>query len=78
LGSYLYVCVIVWTRLCIGDLPKFLMLTVMMHGFIFTQMEEPGYMLYIASLIGLIWQEDRLKKRNWNYQSDSMVCDDIN
>jgi hypothetical protein len=60
LGSYLYLCSIVWRRICIGDLPKFLMLTVMVHGFLFTQMEEPGYMLYIASLIGLIWQGNRL------------------
>lgn len=61
LGSYLYLCSIVWRRVCTGDLPKFLMLTVMIHGFLFTQMEEPGYMLYIACLIGLIWQGNRLQ-----------------
>lgn len=57
LGAYLYLCSIVWRRICVGDIPKFLMLTVAVHGFIFTQMEEPGYMLFIATLIGLIWHQ---------------------
>ncbi|MDX2240315.1 MAG: hypothetical protein NW224_06510 [Leptolyngbyaceae cyanobacterium bins.302] len=59
LASYLYLCSIVWRRICVGDLPKFLMLTVMVHGFIFTQMQEPGYVLYVASLIGLYWHQKR-------------------
>jgi hypothetical protein len=32
-------------------------------GFIFTQMEEPGFMLSIAFILGLAWQEQRLKKQ---------------
>ncbi|ARV58404.1 hypothetical protein BZZ01_06915 [Nostocales cyanobacterium HT-58-2] len=62
LAAYLYVCAIVWYRLCPDDFCKFQMLTVLVFGFIFTQMEEPGYMLSVASLIGLRWQEQRLAK----------------
>ncbi|GAA6615446.1 hypothetical protein [Scytonema sp. NUACC26] len=62
LGAYLYVCSIVWRRICLNDFSKFQMLTVMIYGFIFTQMEEPGYMLSIASLIGLAWQERRITR----------------
>lgn len=62
LGAYLYLCSIVWRRLCLDDFSKFQMLTVMIFGLIFTQMEEPGYMLSVASLIGLRWQEQQLAK----------------
>ncbi|MEO0537411.1 MAG: hypothetical protein AAF215_26580 [Cyanobacteria bacterium P01_A01_bin.123] len=62
LGSYLYLASILWRRLCTDDLCRFLLLTVVVFGFIFSQMEEPGYMLSIAAIIGLRWQEDRLAK----------------
>lgn len=62
LFSYLYLCSVVWRRLCVDDVSKFLLLSVSIHGFIFTQLEEPGYMLYIATLIGLIWQQHSLAK----------------
>jgi hypothetical protein len=57
LGAYWYLCSLAW-RFC-DDLSKFLMLTVLVHGFIFTQMQEPGYMLFIAGLVGLRLQELR-------------------
>ncbi|GAB4233200.1 MAG: hypothetical protein Kow0049_16510 [Stanieria sp.] len=62
LGTYLYLCSIVWRKICLDNLSKFLMLTVAICGFIFTQMEEPGYMLYIAALLGLRWQERNISK----------------
>ncbi len=58
LGAYLYICSIIWRR-CTHDVSRFLMLTVAVHGFIFTQMQEPGYMLYIAALIGIIWHQSK-------------------
>jgi hypothetical protein len=64
LGAYLYLCSIVWRRLCLENISKFLMLTVFICGFIFTQMEEPGYMLYIATLIGLRWQEIKVDRNS--------------
>lgn len=63
LGAYLYLCSIVWRRLCLDDFSKFMILSVLLFGLIFTQMEEPGYMLTVASLIGLRWQEIQLNKR---------------
>ncbi|NEO36541.1 MAG: hypothetical protein F6J90_09490 [Moorea sp. SIOASIH] len=63
-GAYLYLCSIVWRRVCLDEMPKLLMLSVCVCGFIFTQMEEPAYMLYIATVIGLRWQQLRLKVGN--------------
>lgn len=57
LGAYLYVCAITWTRICPDDISRYILLTVCIHGFIFTQMQEPGFMAFIASLIGLRCQE---------------------
>ena len=63
LGAYLYLASIVWRYLSPDDLAKFFILVVFAVGFIFTQMEEPGYMLFTATLIGLKWQETRLDKQ---------------
>ena len=62
LFAYLYLSFLVWTRLCLDDFSRFLLLTVMIHGFIFTQMEDPGYMLSVTCLIGLRWQDFRFKE----------------
>lgn len=64
LFAYLYLCSIIWRKVCMDDLSKILMLTVLVHGLIFTQMEEPGYMLTIATFIGLRWQEHQAKAKN--------------
>lgn len=63
LGSYLYLWFIVWTRLCPDDFSKLVILTLFMHGSIFTQLQEPGYTLFIAYLLGLRWHEHRNKKQ---------------
>jgi hypothetical protein len=62
LGAYLYLLFIVWHRLCIDNFSKFLILNVVVNGFIFSQMEEPAYMLFVTGLIGLQWQERRIAK----------------
>ena len=62
LGAFLYLCSIVWRRVCLDDFSKFMMLTVLVFGLIFTQMEEPGYMLTVASLIGLRWHDIQIEK----------------
>jgi len=63
LFTYLYLCSIVWRRVCVDDFSKLMMLTVLVHGFMFTQMEEPGFMLTIACFIGLRWQEKQVKAK---------------
>lgn len=69
LASYLYLCTIIWQKLCVNDFSKVLMLTVLVHGLIFTQMQEPGYMLFIATIIGLQWQEYQSKSQEEQYKN---------
>jgi hypothetical protein len=64
LFSFLAIWFVVWQRLCFDDLSKFMVLTVLVFGLIFTQMEEPGYMLYVAMLLGFRWQEHYFKQRS--------------
>lgn len=65
LAAYLYLGFVVWKRVCKNDLSKFLMLTVLIFGCILSQLEEPGYTLSVACIIGIQYQEDlidRIKK----------------
>jgi len=61
LGSYFYMAYLVWRYVCVADIAKYLMLTVFVFGLIFSQLEEPGYTLFVASMIGLSWQDVRIK-----------------
>ena len=56
LGTYFYMALLIWRKVCLTDTAKYLMLTVFVFGTIFSQLEEPGYTLTVASLIGLDWQ----------------------
>lgn len=62
LGAYLYLGYLVWSKLCKDDFSKFLLLNVVVVGLIFSQMEEPGFMLFTALMIGLQWQERRIQE----------------
>ncbi|HCF29688.1 MAG TPA: hypothetical protein DEV81_21355, partial [Cyanobacteria bacterium UBA11049] len=64
LGAYLYLWFLVWCFVCKDDFSRFLVFCVFTFGLVFSQMEEPGYMLYVVSLIGLRWQEHRYRKKN--------------
>lgn len=57
LGIYAGLWWLLWTRVCVDDLSRFLLLNVLVNGFIFTTMEEPGFMLAVAMLLGLRWHE---------------------
>ena len=59
LAAYLYLWTLVWKRLCYDDLSKFFALTVLLFGTILTQIEEPGYMLFMTGIIAIRWQEHR-------------------
>lgn len=63
LGAYLYLAFLTWRYFGLNDLAKVTILSVFVVGCIFTQMEEPGYMIFIAFILGLSWQEDRLQKQ---------------
>ncbi len=64
LGAYLYLCSIVWRRMCVDDFSKFLLLSTGIFGSILTQMEEPGHMLTVACLLGLQWHERQVSLRS--------------
>lgn len=68
LGAYLYLGFIVWRRICLDNLSRLLLLTVVICGFIFTQMEEPAYMLCVAILIALRWQKSQIFQSTKIYQ----------
>jgi hypothetical protein len=70
--SYLYLGFIVWKCFCNDDFSKWLALTIFFYGFFLTQMEEPGFMLTVAMLIGLRWQEQKILtfEQKWNYSQD--------
>ncbi|HHP7244128.1 MAG TPA: hypothetical protein ACFE0H_05520, partial [Elainellaceae cyanobacterium] len=63
LGAYLFLASTIWRRICLDDFSCYLLLNVCVHGFVFTQMEEPGYMLFIAIIVALRWQEHH-KRQN--------------
>lgn len=62
LGAYLYLAFVVWRLICMGDMPRFFLLTIFVFGLVFSQMEEPGYMLFVASLVGIYWHLSRLRQ----------------
>lgn len=64
LSAYLFLAYLVWRYFALDNSLKITLLSILVLGFIFTQMEEPGYMLSIALLLGLAWQEKRLKLRH--------------
>mgnify|MGYP006285454511 CR=1 FL=1 len=59
-ATYLFLAVIIWIYFCKDDISKFILLTVGVFGLIFTQMEEPGYMLFVAMIIMIRWHEYRI------------------
>lgn len=68
LVAYLYLSALIWRHFCLDDFSKFLVLCVFSFGLVFSQMEEPGYMLFIACLIALRWHEVQRKnvKEQWH------------
>lgn len=61
LMTYIGLGVAVLQRVCIDDLSKIMLFSVVAVGLVFSQMQEPGYMLIIAMLIGLNWHESRIR-----------------
>ncbi|WP_071599888.1 hypothetical protein [Mastigocladopsis repens] len=64
LGVYLYLWFLVWKYVCVDKLSKFFLITVFVAGVIFSWMEEPAFMLFVVSLIGLQWQKHHAEKSN--------------
>ncbi|WAL62757.1 hypothetical protein [Thermocoleostomius sinensis] len=66
--GYLGILYVAWQRFCLDDLSRFIILTIVVNGFIFTQLEEPAYMLSMTTLIGLRWHELHNQQRSQYYQ----------
>lgn len=66
LGAYLCLAYLVWQHFGLDDSLKVTLLAVLVLGFIFTQLEEPGFMLSIVFMLGLPWHEKRLRKQTKN------------
>lgn len=64
LGTYFYMAFLVWRYVCVIELSKYLMLTVFAFGLVFSQLEEPGYTLFVASMVGLGWQDQRINAQS--------------
>lgn len=75
LGVYLYLGYIVWSRFCFDDFSKLLILSIFVTGLIFSQLEEPSYMLFNAMIIGLRWQKhkNQVKKEPYKHVSSSIT-----
>jgi hypothetical protein len=67
LVAYLYLSALIWRYFCLDDFSKFLALCVVSFGLVFSQMEEPGYMLFIAYLIALRWQQSQQNNSKGQY-----------
>ncbi|MDX2230532.1 MAG: hypothetical protein NW220_12900 [Leptolyngbyaceae cyanobacterium bins.349] len=62
--AYFYMSFLVWCYVAVTDLSKYLMLTVFAFGLVFSQLEEPGYTLFVATMIGLGWQDQKIANLN--------------
>ncbi|MEM9806545.1 MAG: hypothetical protein AAF959_14815, partial [Cyanobacteria bacterium P01_D01_bin.56] len=60
LASYIALWGITLTQVCKDDLSRFLIFNILINGFIFTLMEEPGFTLTSVALVGLRWHESQL------------------
>ena len=69
LGFYGYFWYDIWKRRCVDDMTKFLILTTLFFGVIFAWLEEPNYMLFVMSIIGLRWQEQQQQKHQKIYRT---------
>ncbi len=61
LGAYMYLASLIWQYFGVDNSLKITLLATLVLGFVFTQLEEPGYMLFLSMLLGLAWHERRLK-----------------
>ncbi len=60
LGAYAAAWWMIWRKVGRDNLSRYLLLAMFILGGVFVWMEEPGYALFVASLIGLRYQTRRL------------------
>ena len=65
IGLYLGLWFLIFQRFCPDDLSRFFLFNTLILAGIYGWLEEPGYMLLVAALIGLNWQEYQLQTSNY-------------
>lgn len=75
LGLAIYISLwgIVWVKICKDDMSRFLVLNVIVNGFIFTLMEEPGFVLTSVILVGLRWHELTIQEKAEKQRIESVI-----
>jgi hypothetical protein len=61
-ASYLSLWLVVYRHFCLDDISRFFHLNVIIFGFVFGWLEEPGYTLFVTSIIGLNWQDQQSRQ----------------
>lgn len=56
-GIYLSLWIFVYRTFCIDDVSRFFLFNVLIFGLVFGWIEEPGYILFVAAIIGINWQD---------------------
>lgn len=62
LAVYLSLGIALYFLVCTNDISKFILFSVFVVGWVFTQMQEPAYMLTISVLLGLNWHENLIEQ----------------
>jgi hypothetical protein len=62
-GIYLSLWILVYRRFCLDDVSRFFLLNVLIFGLVFGWIEEPGYILFVAAIIGINWQNHQSRER---------------
>lgn len=57
LVAHFYLYWMIWHYLCLDDMSKFQLLCVFVVGWIQVGLQEPGYMVYVAALLGIRWHQ---------------------
>jgi hypothetical protein len=71
-GIHLSLWILVYRKFCVDDVSKFFLLNVFIFGLVFGWIEEPGYILFIAAIVGLNWQDHQSRHDPQSAQSQSM------
>ena len=68
LAVYLSLGIALYALVCTNDISKFMLFSVFVVGWVFTQMQEPAYMLTISVLLGLNWHENFIEQSKAKYR----------
>ena len=59
-GIYITLLFVVFKFFCATVIDRFWIIVIIVFGFTFSWLEEPGYMIFLFTIIGISWQENNL------------------